>query len=97
MASKRTTQAIFNFRDVAVAFVRASHLHEGFWRVYVKCGPVAGVNANHGGRVYPSAFVPIIELGLLRDEVMTDLSVDAAVVNPPRLLEGVPTPRVVCH
>ena len=80
--NRKQEQIAFGRQDLATALIRQSQLHEGYWRVYLQFGPIAAVNANHNGHVYPSVFVPVVRVGLMRDAVLTDLSVDAAEVNP---------------
>lgn len=69
-------------RQVAEALVKAYRIHEGHWRVYYQFGQPAGLNANLAGQVRPSVLIPVVELGLMRDEEPNVLTVDAAEVNP---------------
>lgn len=83
------------FHEVATHLIRARDIHEGYWRVYVKFGPTMGINANiettQGSALFPAAVVPIMELGLQREETPSQLSVNAAAVNPRKSLIAVPT------
>ena len=75
----------FSYKGLAIALVKAQGLHRGIWRVYVKFGQPGGLNARHqahGNQVFPSVVVPILEVGLVADTELSDLSVDAAVINP---------------
>ena len=86
-AGPQTKMIPMTYRALAEVLVRANGLHEGIWRVYLRFGQPTGVNANFAGRLAPSVFVPVMEIGLIRDTELTDLSVDAAVVNPGPLIE----------
>lgn len=80
------TQISFTHKEVATALVKEQGLREGIWALYVKFGIRA---MNIGGSdedLQPSAIVPVLVIGLQKAEKLSNLSVDAAVVNarPPK-------------
>ena len=74
-------------QQVATALIKEYHVHEGRWRLYLGFGTVGGLNANINGRQHPAAIIPVVEMGLMRDEdPASTLTVDAAEVNPRSLV-----------
>mgnify|MGYP001579455504 FL=1 len=71
----------YTMKDLAAALVQASDVHEGIWRVGFKF-ELRAANVNMGGQQLPAAFLPIVQVDITRVEVLDDLSVDAAQVNP---------------
>lgn len=76
-----TRQIPMSMVALATALVQANDLHDGIWRVYFKFG-INGLNASVNGHLSACALVPVIEVGLMADTQVSDLAVDAAVVNP---------------
>lgn len=73
---------IVDYQTLATLMVKHLNIHEGIYRLALEFGPIGGFNGEINGRLMPAAIVPVIGLRLVLDEVLTDLSVDAAVVNP---------------
>mgnify|MGYP001570234318 CR=1 FL=1 len=71
----------FDWKAVATALVRMQALHQGIWRVGFRFDLRAAIVNMHNQQV-PAAFLPIIETNLHKVDVLDDLSVDAAEVNP---------------
>lgn len=77
-----TKQIAFKYTDLATLMVKDADIHEGFWSLYVRFGiSAANVGINNTSPV-PTALVPIIELGITREDELGPLAVDAAKVNP---------------
>ncbi|MBM4329365.1 MAG: hypothetical protein FJ118_19650 [Deltaproteobacteria bacterium] len=76
------TQYTFNFKEIAELLVKKQGLNEGIWGIVVKFGLGAAFTGPKGQDVLPTAMVPILEIGIRKQEEMTSLSVDAALVNP---------------
>lgn len=72
----------FDFKQVATALVKEKGLRTGIWAVYIEFGLGAGNLHDSERRLLPTAFVPVVRIGIREAEVIDDLSVDAAVVNP---------------
>ena len=80
--TKHRQRIVMTFQRVAEALIKANGLHDGIWGGCVEFGPATGGNATLNDRLFPSALVPILGIGLMQDEAVSDLAVDAAVVNP---------------
>jgi hypothetical protein len=82
-----------SWTEVATALVKAHDIHEGLWQVYFAFG-IHGATVNFKGAMTPSALVPLVEVGLSRAAEETEMTVDAAVVNPrPQII----IPAVAVH
>jgi len=81
-------QMTFSHKEVAEALIRYGNIHEGLWGLYVEFG-LAAANIGSGpgtNDLNPAAIVPILKLGLQRFDKPSNLTADAAEVNP--LQEG---------
>lgn len=73
-----------SFTDIAEALIVRLDLHEGLWGVRASFG-IGAVNApGPGGKMVPTAMVPLLGVGLQSFEERNDLTVDAAEFNPVR-------------
>lgn len=77
-----TSQYIFSFKEIVTALVKAQGLHEGIWGLFVNFGLNAQNIGPNENELRPAAMIPILSLGLQKFEKETNLSVDAAKVNP---------------
>lgn len=76
------TQYLFNFKELAEMMIKKQGINEGLWSIYVKFG-INAANVGFGGSdFFPTAVVPIMEIGIQKQDEMTPLAVDASVVNP---------------
>ncbi|HEY6769554.1 MAG TPA: hypothetical protein VI386_32830 [Candidatus Sulfotelmatobacter sp.] len=77
-----TNQLIFSFKEIVTALIKTHDIHEGIWGIFVNFG----INAQNIGpsesELRPTAVIPVLQLGLLKFDKETNLSVDAAKVNP---------------
>ena len=77
----------FSYKEIAEALIKKQGIHKGIWGLYVQFGIGAGhaisPEAQGEGDVVPTAFVPLIKMGLQKFKEENNLSVDAAKVNPP--------------
>jgi hypothetical protein len=79
----QVNQIFFSYREVAEALVKQQGIHEGLWGVYLEFGlTAANINTAPDADVTPAAIIPIQRIGLQRFEAASNLTVDAAVVNP---------------
>lgn len=75
------TQYVFDFKELAAMMVKDQGLREGFWSVYVKFGiSAANISLNEGPH-HPTAVVPLLEVGIIRETEPGPLAVNAAEVN----------------
>ena len=78
---------------LATILVKHYGIHEGVWRIYFAF-ETNGANLNWRGAWTPAAMVGITGFGLIRDKddaPISELSVDAAVVNPKKSIVLVST------
>jgi hypothetical protein len=70
----------FSYQELAKLMVKEQGIKEGLWGVYVKFG-LAGANTGPSDETqYPTAIVPLLELGLQKFDKPSSLAVDAAKV-----------------
>lgn len=78
-----TKNITFTHREVVEALIRYSDLHEGLWGLSIEFGfGAANVGSEPGADIFPTAIVPVRKIGLSRFEEPSNLTVDAAKVNP---------------
>lgn len=76
------TNLVFTHKEVVTALIKSQNIHEGIWGLYVEFG-ISAANIGQGPEeLQPAAIIPILKLGLQRFKSVTNLSVDASVVNP---------------
>ncbi|MFL6283265.1 MAG: hypothetical protein ACJ74Q_09015 [Pyrinomonadaceae bacterium] len=74
---------IFSFKEIAEHLVKALNIHQGLWGVQIRFGlGAANIGSEPGADVFPTAIVPVKEIGLRRYDEASNLTVDAAEVNP---------------
>ena len=76
-------QYMFNHKELVELMIKKQGLHEGIWSLSVRFG----IHATNFGPSpeadqYPTAIVPLMEIGIHRAEKETNIAVDAAKVNP---------------
>lgn len=77
-----TKKMTFSHREVVEALLKKADIHEGLWGIYIEFG-LAGANvATPGGEFTPAAIVGIKSIGLQHYDEVSNLTVDAAQVNP---------------
>lgn len=74
---------VFTFKELAETLVKKQDVHEGHWSIYVKFGlGAANVGGFGGAPLLPTAFIPVVELGIQKSDKPSDLTVDASQINP---------------
>lgn len=82
------SQYLYSFREFAEVLIKHQDLHEGLWGIFVKFG-IQGANVGQTDNdLKPAAIVTIAEIGLQRFEAPSNLTVDAALVNPRKPKKG---------
>jgi hypothetical protein len=76
------SQITFSFKEVAEALVKKQGIHEGIWSLSVNFGLQATNMGPSEGDLKPAAILAILFIGLQRMDKETNLTVDAAKVNP---------------
>jgi hypothetical protein len=73
---------MFTYKEVAEALIKAQGIHAGLWCIAVEFGLSASNVGPNEMELKPAAIIPILRIGLQRQEKENNLSVDAAKVNP---------------
>jgi hypothetical protein len=74
---------VTSHKTVVEALIKHHNIHDGIWGLFVRFG-IGAVNAGENEQqLLPAAIVPVVEIGLQKFEKETNISVDAAKVNPP--------------
>jgi hypothetical protein len=76
------SQIMFSFKEIAAALVKQQGLKEGIWGISVKFGLKAMNIGDSENDVRPAAIIPILEIGLQKFDKESNLTVDAAKINP---------------
>jgi len=75
-------QYTFTYKEVVEALIRKQEIHDGMWAILVNFG-IKGANLGPSDdQMLPTAIIPILQMGIVRVKEETNLSVDAAKVNP---------------
>lgn len=78
-----TKMFTFSYKELAEILVKQQDIHSGLWGVYIRFGiGAANIGDPENGVLVPSAIVPVREIGLQRFDEASNLTVDAAQVNP---------------
>jgi hypothetical protein len=80
------TQIVFTYKEVAEALIKQQSIHEGIWGLYIEFAIQAANVGPDKDSLHPAAIVPIVRIGLQKFPEENNLSVNAALVNPPRLI-----------
>jgi hypothetical protein len=75
-------QHVFSYKEIVEALIKQKNLHEGVWSIYVEFSLGAANINGPEGKVMPAAIIPVTKIGLQRGEKVSEISVDAAEVNP---------------
>lgn len=74
------TNLVFTYKEIARVLVKEARLTDGHWGLFFKFG-LAGTNIGPSNDdLKPAAIVAIMDIGLQRFEMPTNLTVDAADV-----------------
>ena len=76
------TQIVYKHKELAELLIKAQGIHTGIWGLFFRFG-ISGANIGATeAELQPAAIVPVLEVGLQKFEKETNISVDAAKVNP---------------
>lgn len=77
------TMVVFTYKELAEMLVKKQEIHEGLWGIYIKFGFGAiNIGDPQSGALSPSAICSVQEIGIQRFDQASNLTVDAAQVNP---------------
>jgi hypothetical protein len=75
-------QIVFTYKEVVECLIKKQGIHEGIWGIFLRFG-IQGANVGPTGTdISPAAIVPVVEIGLQRMDEISNIAVDAGVVNP---------------
>jgi hypothetical protein len=77
-----TSQLSFSYKEIVEALIKKQGLHEGIWGLIVKFGMQALNIGPSDTDLKPAVIIPVLEIGLQKSDKETNLTVDAAKVNP---------------
>lgn len=72
----------FSYKEVVECLIKKQGLHEGLWTLYIEFGIGAGMAGPNSESLSPVAFVPVVKIGIQHATEPTNLTADAAEVNP---------------
>lgn len=72
----------FEYKEVAAALVKQQGIHEGLWGIYLEFGIVGANTGPSDDMMVPTAIVPVVKMGIQRFEQPSNLTVNAAEINP---------------
>lgn len=75
----------FSYKELTTVLLKHQGIHEGLWAVTIQLGLQAAtikVGSSEEDAV-PAAIVPLIKIGIQKQEKPNPLTVNAAEVNPP--------------
>jgi hypothetical protein len=80
------SQILFSHQEVAEALIKKQGVHEGLWGIYVEFGLAAAnlASPTDPKSLVPTAFSMVQKIGIQRFAEANNLTVNAAVVNPPK-------------
>jgi len=74
----------FTYKEIVECLVKKQGIHEGLWGIFIsfQLGATNVLNTTDSESYMPAAIVPIQNIGIQRFAEPSNLTVDAAVVNP---------------
>jgi hypothetical protein len=91
------TQIVFKHKELAEILVKSQSIHDGIWGLYIRFGIGASNVGPSEADLQPAAIVPVLEIGLQKFDKETNLSVDAAKVNPAKESTIIPPAKTTKH
>ena len=75
---------LFKYQEVVECLIKEKNIHEGIWSIVVgfELGVANVMKQGEAGSFMPAAIVPISGIGIERVEEESNLTVNAALVNP---------------
>lgn len=75
---------LFSYKDIVECLIKEKDIHEGIWSIAIgfDFGVANAVKPDEPNILMPAAIVPISEIGIERVEEESNLTVNAAEVNP---------------
>jgi hypothetical protein len=77
-----TTEVNFSHREIVEMLIKKQDLHEGIWGLSVRFNFVATNVGPSPAEVNPAGVISILQIGIHKMELESNLALDAAKVNP---------------
>lgn len=75
------TTYMFSHQEVVEALIKKQDLHDGIWSLSVEYGFAVANTGPGPDDINPTAMVPLLRVGITKAKEMSNLAVDASVVN----------------
>ena len=76
-------EIVFTYQEIVECLLKKQNIHEGLWGLRIGFGlGASNVSMGNEDAYVPAAIVPVTEIGIQRFEKPSNLTVDAASVNP---------------
>ena len=82
VAAVASQTIVTSHKTVVEALLKFHNINEGIWGLFVRFGIAAANAGENEQQLMPAAIVPVLVIGLQKFEKETNISVDAAKVNP---------------
>jgi hypothetical protein len=76
------SQIMFSHKEVVEALIKKQDLHEGIWALAINFGWQATNMGPTETSLNPAAIAAVLSIGIQRSDKETNLTVDAAKLNP---------------
>lgn len=76
------SQYTFELKEVTKALIINQGLHDGIWALMIEFGMGVGNVGPTQEETFPSAFVQVKKMGLIKVDQENSLALDAAKINP---------------
>jgi hypothetical protein len=75
------TNYLFDYKEVAEALIKKQGIHQGLWHIAIEFGFLAQ-NIRTPNGFAPAAILPVQKIGLVQTPDASNMTVNAAEVNP---------------
>lgn len=81
---ENSERIMFSYQDVVECLIKKQGIHEGLWGISVSFGfgAIIANSIDAPEKYLPAAIVPVQEIGIQKVEIESNMTVDAAKVNP---------------
>ncbi len=75
---------LFSYKEIVECLIKEKNIHEGIWGIAIgfELGVANVAKREESNSFMPAAIIPISEIGIERVDEESNLTVNAAVVNP---------------
>ncbi|MGI8543350.1 MAG: hypothetical protein ACR2MD_07695 [Aridibacter sp.] len=84
MAERERERILFSYKEIVECLIKEKNIHEGIWGISIgfDFGAANVMKPDEEDNFMPAAIVPITGIGIERMDEESNLTVDAAEVNP---------------